>query len=68
MAKRDKVLELQKECKTEYDLVDDKGIFAGQIIYDPSEDTAIICLTGVTAKIPGVYLRSLYSALGDLVG
>jgi hypothetical protein len=81
MAKRNRFLEEQEEYKQAlsdlerkkpqgevYKLFSDNGSEAGRLVYEPEDDSITITLPGVETKISGKYLRSLYSALGDLVG
>jgi hypothetical protein len=80
MAKRNKFLEAQEEyrqalhdleCRKPhgevYKLFTDNGSELGQLIYESEDDSATIYLSGEGTKIPGACLRSLYSALSDLV-
>jgi hypothetical protein len=81
MAKRDKMLDAQNEYRNDllnlerrkpqgetYKLFSEKGSEDGRLAYNPDDDSITINLPGVEAKISGAHLRSLYSALGDLVG
>lgn len=51
-----------------YKISAENGSEDGRLIYEPNDDSVSLHVPGVEAKISGVYLRSLYSALGDLVG
>jgi hypothetical protein len=51
-----------------YKAVSEKGSEEGRILFDPDDDSLSIEIRFLKTKIPGEYLRSLYSALGDLVG
>jgi hypothetical protein len=81
MTKRNQFLEAKEEYKQAlyalerkkpqgavYKLCPDNGTDNGRMIYDPEDDSITINLPGVETKIPGAHLRSLYSALGNLVG
>jgi hypothetical protein len=81
MTKRNRFLEAQEEYKQAlsdlerkkpqgavYKLFSDNGSEDGRLVYNPDDDSITIMVSGVETKIPGDCLRSLYSALGDLVG
>jgi hypothetical protein len=81
MAKREKIQDKQtdyrqalldverKKPESEiYKLFSENGSEDGRLVYEPGDDSIIIHLPDVESKISGAYLRSLYSALGDLVG
>jgi hypothetical protein len=51
-----------------YRISADNGPEEARAMYDPADDSLELSMPGDTVKIPGKYLRSLYSALGDLVG
>jgi hypothetical protein len=81
MAKRDKILDAQNEYRKDlldlerrkpqgevYKLFADNGSEDGRLVYESEDDSVTINLPGVETRISGAHLRSLYSALGDLVG
>jgi hypothetical protein len=81
MAKRDQILDIQNEYRKDlldlerrkpqgevYKLFSDNGSEDGRLAYNPDDDSITINLPDMETKISGAYLRSLYSALGDLVG
>jgi hypothetical protein len=83
MTKRDELLEAQEEYwgkvralkkpgEVYYKLSVDNGNTTpqnkGHLIYDSEKDIVTICLPCPKNMIYGKYLKSLYSALGDLVG